>query len=272
MQQIIIYIFKNSTKVLFLLLFTLALILTIQNHSYHRSSVINSANKFSGGVYEKVNSVNEYFLLKSENEALARENARLKSLLFNQTDSLIQNTKKKWNDQMYEVSRCKVIQNSYNNFNNILTLNAGKKIGVEPEMGVINHQGIIGVVEKTSDNYATVVSILNTKNQINSKVKHSNHFGIISWNGKNTGYVQITDLPRLATVKKGDTIVTSQSLYFPEGIPIGAIDKIYTDNKTNYYTVDVRLFNDMTNLGYVYVIKNYHKQEIENLQKESILK
>jgi len=272
MQQIIIYIFKNSTKVLFLLLFTIALVLTIQNHSYHRSSVINSANRVSGGVYDKVNAVNEYFLLKSENEALAAENARLKSLLFNQKDSLINHTKSKITNQIYEVTRCKVIQNNYNTFNNILTLNAGTNLKVEPEMGVINNQGIIGVVEKTSKNYATVVSILNTKNQINSKVKHSNHFGIITWNGKNTGYVQINDLPRLATVKKGDTIVTSQSLYFPEGIPIGAIDKIYTDNKTNYYTVDVRLFNDMTNLGYVYVIKNYHKQEIENLQKETIIK
>jgi rod shape-determining protein MreC len=32
--------------------------------------------------------------------------------------------------------------------------------------------------------------------------------------------------------------------------------KVYIDNKTNYYTLDIKLFNDMTNLGHVYVLKS----------------
>jgi hypothetical protein len=42
---------------------------------------------------------------------------------------------------------------------------------------------------------------------------------------------------------------------FPENINIGTIEKVYIDNKTNYYTLDIKLFNDMTNLGHVYVLK-----------------
>ncbi len=87
----------------------------------------------------------------------------------------------------------------------------------KPDMGVINSAGIVGIVDKTSKNYATVVSILNIKSHINAKIKKSNHFGSLIWNGKNTGFVQLIDLPRLASVRKGDTIVTGgQSRIFPE--------------------------------------------------------
>jgi rod shape-determining protein MreC len=44
--------------------------------------------------------------------------------------------------------------------------------------------------------------------------------------------------------------------------------KVYIDNKTNYYTLDIKLFNDMTNLGHVYVLKSKYRDELNNLEKE----
>ena len=82
MQQIFNFILKNSNRLLFLLLLVLSFSLTIQSHSYHKSKIISSANFFTGGIYEKVNNVDEYFGLKAQNEELAKENARLKSILF----------------------------------------------------------------------------------------------------------------------------------------------------------------------------------------------
>ncbi len=77
------------------------------------------------------------------------------------------------------------------------------------------------------------------------------------------------DVPRLASVRKGDTIVTGgQSVIFPENINIGTIDKIFIDTKTNYYTLNIRLFDDMTNLGHVYVIKSKHREELINLESK----
>jgi hypothetical protein len=55
---------------------------------------------------------------------------------------------------------------------------------------------------------------------------------------------------------------------FPKNINIGTIEKIYIDNKTNYYTLDIKLFNDMTNLGHVYVLKSKYRDELNNLEKE----
>ena len=271
MQQIFNFIFKNSTRLLFLLLLCVSLLLTIQSHSYHKSRIISSANFLTGGVYEKINNITEYLNLKTENDALALENARLKSVLFNMKDTLtVKRLENMKNIAPEDVLVSKVIHNTYNTHENFLTLNSGSNDGVKPDMGVINSLGIVVIIDRTSPNYSTVISILNVKSQINAKIKKSNHFGSLSWDGKSTGFVQLTDVPRLAAIRKGDTIVTGgQSVIFPENINIGTIHKYYYEEKTNYYFIDVKLFNDMTNLGHVYIIKSKDRDEVNNLEKMS---
>ncbi|WP_447635904.1 rod shape-determining protein MreC [Flavobacterium microcysteis] len=271
MQQIFNFILKNSNRLLFLLLLGISLVLTIQSHSYHRSKAVTSANFISGGVYEKIHNVQEYLNLKTQNEQLAKENAILKKMLFNAKDSsgiVVRDSLKGYGN--INIVQAKVIKNSYNVKENYLTLDAGTKAGIKPDMGVVNSLGIIGIVEHTSKNYATVISILNVKSEINARIKKSNHFGTLRWDGKSTGYVQLIDVPRLASVRKGDTIVTgNESVTFPPNINIGVIDKIYTDKETNYFTLNIRLFNDMTNLGHVYVLENYERKEIEELEAKT---
>ena len=269
MQQIFNFILKNSNRLLFLLLLGISLSLTIQSHSYHRSKIISSANFLSGGVYEKINNISEYLDLRTQNDALAQENARLRSILFNAKDTA---SAPKLDSikglHPTDIIVSKVIHNSYNSHENYLTLNSGGLQGVKSDMGVINSLGIVGIIDNTSPRYATVLSLLNIKSQINAKIKKSNHFGSLVWNGKSTGFVQLIDIPRLAAIRKGDTIVTGgQSVIFPENLNIGTVDKIYIDNQTNYYTLDIKLFNDMTNLGHVYIIKSKDREEIINLEK-----
>ncbi|WP_395048416.1 rod shape-determining protein MreC [Flavobacterium sp.] len=271
MQQIFNFIYKNSNRLLFLLLLGISLFLSIQSHSYHRSKIISSANFLSGGVYERINNVSEYLNLRTQNDALAQENAKLRSLLFNAKDTTaipkLDSIKGLHPD---DIIVSKVIHNTFNTHENYLTLNSGSLQGVKQDMGVINSLGIVGIIDNTSSNYSTVISILNVKSQINAKLKKSNHFGSLSWNGKSTGFVQLTDVPRLASIRKGDTIVTGgQSVIFPENINIGTIDKIEFDNQTHYYTIQVKLFNDMTNLGHVYILKSKNREEIINLEKKS---
>lgn len=271
MQQIFNFVYKNSNRLLFLLLLGISLFLTIQSHSYHRSKVISSANFLSGGVYERINNVSEYLNLRTQNDALAQENAKLRSLLFDIKDTAsIPKLDSIKGLKPTDIIVSKVIHNSFNSYENYLTLNSGSLKGVQPDMGVINSLGIVGIIDNISANYATVVSILNTKSHINAKLKKSDHFGSLSWNGKSTGFVQLTDVPRLASIRKGDTIVTGgQSVIFPENINIGTIDKVETDDQTHYYTITVKLFNDMTNLGHVYVIKSKDREEIINLEKKA---
>ncbi len=262
---------KNSLRMLFLLLLSISIGLTIQAHSFHKSKVISSANFVSGNAYEQMNLVGEYFNLKKQNQDLAIENNRLKSLLFNKKDSTqiiaidsVQGIK------AVNVILSKIIRNSFNVPDNYLTINSGTKEGIKTDMGVVNDLGIVGIIEKTSTNFATVQSILNTKSKINAKLKKSNHFGTLTWNAKSTGFVQLTEVPRLASARTGDTIVTGgESDIFPGGINIGTIERVYTDDQTNYYTINIKLFNDMTNLGHVYIIKTKVREEILKLEAQT---
>lgn len=272
MQQIFSFLYKNSILLLFLLLLGISLTLTIQSHSYHRSRAISSANALSGYVYDQINKVEEYLALKEQNEALAAENAQLKMMLYNTQDTTslppVQLPSAMAN---FKVIQSKVIYNTYSRHENYLTLNSGRRDGIKPDMGVVSSKGVVGIVENTSNGYSTVISVLNRKFQLNAKIKKANHSGTIRWNGENAGFAQLTDVPRLAAVKKGDTIVTGgESTIFPENIPIGKIEKVYVDKKTNYYTIDVRLFNDMTALGHVYIIENKDRDEIRQLEALSV--
>ncbi|MDO4728894.1 MAG: rod shape-determining protein MreC [Bacteroidota bacterium] len=270
MQQIIGFIVKNGLRLLFLLLFGIALYLTIGYHSFHRSKLVNSSNRLVGFIYMNASSIKEYFSLKSENDRLQQENLLLKEYFLNHNQSKDADPRKAivLLDKQVDVVASKVIKNVYRNQKNILTIKGGSNQGVKKDMGVITDRGIVGIVENISDNYATVLSVLNADFQIVAKLKKNNHFGTLSWNGKSTGFVQVVDIPRIATVVKGDTIVTqSDSKAFPEDTPIGIIEKIYLDKQTNSFTLDVRLFSDMTNLGRVYVVENTDRAEITELEK-----
>ena len=271
MQQIINFLIKNSYKLLFLLLLGVSLTLTVKSHSYHRSQYINSSNAVSGYTYNQISSVKDYFGLRQKNDDLARENARLKEILFNKKDTVLESKIVVPGElSNFVVRRAKVIKNSYSKQENFLTLDRGVFEGLQSDMAVISDRGVVGIIEKTSKNFSTVISILHTKNPLNGKIKNSDHFGSITWDGKNAGYVQLIDVPKLATLKKGDTIVTgAQSAIFPENIPIGKIDKIFEEKATNKFVINIRLFNDMTSLGYVYVIENKKKKEQQTLETET---
>lgn len=270
MRLIFKFIAKYKYFLLFLFLEFVALFFTIQSHSYHKSKFINSANNITGGFYKKINSVNEFFNLKKENQRLANENSQLKNLLYLKaytTDSLLIESIDTINYyQKFNFSVAKVINNNYNKRNNYLTINKGKKQGVYPEMGVINSNGIIGVTNSVSNNYATVISILNKYSQINVKLKNNNHFGTLSWDGKDYKTIQLLDLPRQTPIKVGDTVITGgKSTIFPEGIPVGVVQEIKIENNV-YSLVNITLFNDMSSLSNINIIKNLEKDEIKKLE------
>ncbi len=266
MQQIINFIIRNKHFLLFLLLFGIALVFTIQSHSYHKSKFINSANFLSGGVYNSVNDISSYFDLKSQNKILSEENKRLNELLTNyqiDTNSVDIDSTLKLN---YKYTTASVIRNSYSLSNNFLLINKGRNDSIKQDFGVRSPLGIVGIIDAVSGNYATVLSILNSKSSISVKLKKSGHIGSLIWNGASPNIIQLTDVEKIAPVTTGDTIVTSgQSSIFPENIPVGTITDAKLDATENFYEINVQLFNDMTNLEHVYIIENTDKKEIETL-------
>ncbi|APZ45216.1 rod shape-determining protein MreC [Polaribacter reichenbachii] len=273
MQQIIFFLQKFKNFLFFLLLALISLALTFNNLNFHKSKFVNSANSVTGGLYSKASNISEYWSLKSENKSLAEENTRLKNLL-EKNSSVIYNSDSTVVDsvkyhQKYTYTTAKIINNNYSKAFNFLTINKGETQGITKEMAVVNSKGIIGITDNTSNGYARVQSILNRNSKINARLKNSSYFGTLSWNGVEYNTVQLSDIPRQAPLKIGDTIETGgKSTIFPEGILIGTISKVNKGNTADN-KVDVLLFNDMSNLGYVQIIKNLDKQEIKNLETQN---
>ena len=268
MQQILFFFIRNKNFLLFVFLFSVSVSLTIQSHSYHKNKFVNSSNNITGGIYTIKNSITGYFNLRTENNLLLEENARLrknleafKGLALNHsidTNSL---------NYKYKFVSAKVINNSFSKTKNKLTINKGKRDSLMIDMGVITSKGLVGIIDNVSNKYATAQSILNTKSQVNAKLKRTKHFGSLVWNTDNPNIVQLIDIPRLAPVKTGDTIITGgKSTIFPEGILIGSVlDFTQTEDK-NSLILNIQLFNDMTNLEHVFIIKNTDAPETQQIE------
>jgi len=273
MQQIIYFFQKFKYFLFFLFLECIALTLTFNNLNFHKSKFVNSANSVTGIFYTTLSNSKEYLSLKSKNQSLQEENTQLKNdlernKLFFSTDILVLDTVKY--HQKYTYTEAKIINNNYSKPHNFLTINRGVNEGIVKEMGVINRKGIIGITENVSNNYTRVQSILNKNSNINARLKgNTAYFGTLKWNSIDYNTVQLHDIPRQAPLKIGDTIETGgKSTIFPEGIPIGTVSKINKRNTANS-KINVTLFNDMSNLENVYVVKNLHKQEIQLLENNS---
>jgi rod shape-determining protein MreC len=273
MQQIIYFFQKFKYFLFFLFLECIALTLTFNNLNFHKSKFVNSANSVTGIFYSTLSNSMEYLSLKSKNQSLQEENTQLKNdleknKLFFSTDILVLDTVKY--HQKYTYTEAKIINNNYSKPHNFLTINRGVNEGIVKEMGVINRKGIIGITENVSNNYTRVQSILNKNSNINARLKgNTAYFGTLKWNSIDYNTVQLHDIPRQAPLKIGDTIETGgKSTIFPEGIPIGTVSKINKRNTANS-KINVTLFNDMSNLENVYVVKNLHKQEIQLLENNS---
>ncbi|MBE7646961.1 rod shape-determining protein MreC [Tenacibaculum finnmarkense genomovar ulcerans] len=270
MQQLLYFLQRYKNFLFFLFLEIIAVALIINNNSFHKSKFISSTNFITGEFYEKSANFSEYLYLKSRNKELSLENTILKNkleVLATIVDTINIDTLN--STQQFLYINGKINNNPYNNIDNFITINRGSNHGITKEMAVINSKGIIGITDNVGSKYSRVQSILNSKSKINAGFKNNNYYGTLKWNGKDYNTVQLTDIPRQAVLKIGDTIVTGgKSTIFPKGILIGSIRKI-PEKLSAANTIDIKLFNDMANLGHIYIVTNLDKEAIKSIENNN---
>ena len=246
--------------------------LIYQNNRYHQAAYVNMANRANGRVYEAYSGVTDYLYLRSYSDSLVAENAHLHALLLeskydaNTVTLTTTDTIEHKLEQVYTYIPAKVIHNSVNQAANYIFINRGKQQGIAAQMGVINPSGVVGQVVSVTENYAAVMSLLNKSFKVSAKLKHSNYFGTLAWEGKNTGLAKLREIPKHVKIKVGDTVVTSgYSELFPENVQVGRVKYAHAEPEENFLDIDVVLSTDMSNLSYVYVINNLKKNEIHIL-------
>lgn len=267
MRSLLDFLVKHSYVFLFILLETLSLVLLFGFNDRQKEAIMTSANSMSGTIFKWRTGVEQYFSLRKENALLIEENTRLRGILYELTDSQYVETERNLTTDGVVVAR--VIDNSVRKDDNYITIDKGKRDGIAQGMGVYSQDGIVGVIMVAGRRYSVVMSVLNGKTSISCKVKDSDNFGFIEWQGGDPYVVQLRDMPYHSDVKQGDTIVTTGfSSVFPENIPVGTVESV--EHAKNGYTlkIQVRLMADMSDLGWIYVHTETRDPEIDELYKQ----
>ncbi|MDR2474921.1 MAG: rod shape-determining protein MreC [Bacteroidales bacterium] len=278
MKNLLNFIFRYSSWFVFITLETFSLILLFTYNRYQESIYLTSANQLSGKFYSGANNFFGYFNLRSINEDLMEQNGLLQERIMRLEELLLGATTDSANYTIfvdtlnmnnYDFIPARVISNSTTRNNNYITLNKGSKDGLQPEMGVIDHNGVVGVINKVSENFATVMPILNPKFRFSVKLKKNDYFGSMTWDGKSPRHAIIVELPSHADFHPNDTVVTSgYSHAFPAGIMVGMVDP--ADDNNNLAAIDVRLSVDFSKLANVLVIKDKHLLEMRELELKTL--
>lgn len=258
--------------VVFVLLMVVSVVLMVRTTYYQQSRVVSWGNSIAGGWYAGIHSASGYFGLKSENNRLAAENARLRARLAESYISYV-DTLFTVNDtvyrQRYDYTEAAVIKNSWSGQNNYIMIGKGSQHGVEPDMAVISPDGIVGVVVATTRNFATVMPVLHSDSRNSVKVKRTGISGSLVWDGKDFRYAQVIDVPTTHQFLEGDTVVTSGLANdFPEGIPVGYVVEADTIKGMGMVKLRVRLATDFNKLDHVYVVDNKFREEQQQLMEE----
>lgn len=273
MRQILSFLKHQKDFFLFIFLFFIAFSLVFNANSFQKTRYLHAANRLSGNLYLLTNSVTKYFGLHHQNELLAQENKKLRQqLLDTQKDKINAvdtDTNISFSPNTYEVFRAEVIRNSINLTKNFILINKGTADSINQDMGVISSKGIVGIVDKSTLRFSSVQSVLNVRSKISAALKKSGHYGTLTWDEQKLNIVQLVEVPNIAPVKVGDTIVTDgRSMIFPKGIPVGKVKAFRVNPLDNTYVLDVELFTDMSNIQHIYIIKNEDKSSIEMLQNQ----
>lgn len=273
MKSLLNFIYKYHYFILFILLECLSFIFIVQYNNYQHATFLNSSSRFSGNVYESLSSVTQYFNLRQTNQELLSELTKLRNqdkASYKPNQITLSEIYDSIYIQQFEYLDAQVINNSVNKQNNFITINRGSRHGVERGMAVVSVKGVVGVVKDISENYASIISVLNQNLKISAMVKKNNYFGPLHWEGNDFRYVTLNDLPNHISIFKGDTIITSgYSTIFPKGEFIGVVDNVSDSESGEFYNVKVLLAEDFKNLTNVLVVKNFLKGEQISLERRT---
>ncbi len=272
MRNLLRLIVRYHFLLLFLAFEALSFIMVFNHNQFQKAGFVNFSRSVDGFLHRRLGRISNYFSLYKLNEALYRENLRLRNRV-DQLEESVSAAGYPVSDtaagRKFYYQSARVINNSVTRQYNYLTIDKGSKHGVAEEMGVIGTGGVVGVVYTVSPNFSTVISLLNRNFRLSAKIKKNDYFGSLAWTG--TGYRRglLTEIPYHVDVQTGDTVVTSgYSAIFPEGIMIGTVAG-YSVREGNFYEIEVELSTGFKDLVYVYVIGNTtraEQMELENIR------
>lgn len=277
MRNLLDFFIRHFVWLVFAFFVTVSCWLLFSRNPYQHHVYLSSAGSVASSVYRASSSVTSYFGLRDINEDLQRRNAELEREVLQLRHELVGYRERDYADSMtvdpslarYDFIVAHVINNTIARPHNYITIEKGALDGIRPEMGVVDQNGVVGIVNIVGPHTSRVISLLNPHLRLSAKVKGSQQLGSLVWKGKDSRRAVLEELPRHAKFHRGDTIVTSGfSTAFPEGVPIGRIVSAVRERDDNFYALNIELFTDFSTLSTVRVIDDRMTPELREVEKE----
>ena len=279
MHNLFEFLLRFRAWIVFIIYVVLSCILLFSDNPYQRHVYMTSASTVSASVYDVAHSVTGYFHLRSINDDLQRRNAQLESEVIALRATVNSLALELSSDSITVVEPLKdfdfilasVINNSITHPHNFITISKGEVDGVQPEMGVVDQNGVVGVVNITGPHYSRIISLLNPDFRLSCKLRNSDVIGSLVWDGKSPREALLEELPKHTVYAPGDTVITSgYSAVFPEGIPVGVVMANERTHDDNFFTLRVKLLTDFTTLSTVRLVVSHNRDEIKELESNNI--
>ena len=277
MNSLFQFLYKHLHWIVFIVLEIICFVLLFSYNNFQGSVYLSTANKVTARLLNGKDRLTTYFGLAEKNRALVEQNAKLQqrvvelemNVVQHRLDSLTEvDIVNRVHRMGYHITPAQVIDKSVNKMDNFFTIDRGTTDGVEPDMGVMGVDGVVGIVYKCTKHYSLVMPLLNSDSYTSCKVLGGKDIGILQWNGGDARYATLHDLPRYSDVEPGDTIVTSgSSSFFPEGIMVGWVEKAVPSTDGLYMTLKVRLSTPFSKLEHVLVVNKMDAAELEELHE-----
>lgn len=277
MRNLIDFLWRHSSWIVFAFYVVLSCVLLFGRNPYQRSVYFSSANRVAVVVYDLQSEVTSYLGLRQANRDLQLRNGELEMEVVNLKEQLNRYRTAAGKDTIpadsvlhdYDFVVARVVNNSVAQTNNYITIDKGRAEGIEPEMGVVDQNGVVGIINVVGEHHAVAISVLNPKLRLSCKVKGSDYFGSLVWDAVSPRYAVLEEMPRHVEFAPGDTIVTSgYSSVFPEGLIVGTIEGNSKAKDDNFFTLKIKLSTDFTRLSVVRAIKSNIANELKELESK----
>ncbi|NLT95617.1 MAG: rod shape-determining protein MreC [Clostridia bacterium] len=239
------------------------------------------------GVIQKVK---DFFGMLKEIDDLREENALLKKRIGELTQEIdllrdygLENIRlrelldfKEAHINDFELLTAKVIGRDPSNWYSTIILNKGTNDGVQKDMTVITHQGLVGRVINTSPRASEVLLIIDQEGAVGARVWETREtLGVVEGRGQDNNLLTMIHMAHDAEIAVGQTIVTSGLAgIFPPGIKIGEVVAVKDETSGLMKQAEIKTFVDFNRLEEVFIILEVSdlyqiQQELEN-QKEGL--
>jgi len=267
MRNLLAFISRYHFLFLFLIFLVISFTLIYNNNYYQRSKVVSTTGGITGRLNEYYANFTGFFELKRSNEALAKDNARLRALLNINTRAIPDSLVNLEPGLTVRYISARVIGNSVQHRNNYFMIDKGFRSGIKKDMGVITMDGVVGIIIDVAENYSSGISVLHKDSRISGRIKKNDQLVNISWDGWNYRLGDISHIPTHVNLLPGDTILTSgNSQIFPEGLMIGTVEYVEDEMENLFKKGKIRYSIDHNKLTYVYVVENSSREDIIRLK------